>query len=103
MPTAAAADAAAPAPQTASETLGPNSKVALLEIRLRELGEPIYGTKQERWLRPVKAEARANGSRDQLEQVAARHGLRIAGEAPAEVVGIMPPARPVQSLSRVYI
>ena len=65
--------------------VGPESRVDLLKARLKELHEPIWGTKQQLWTRLAKAEAREKARRDELDAAVQRQEARALGQAPADV------------------
>ena len=66
--------AIAPAP-----LLGPRSHVDTLKARLRELREPIYGTKQQLWVRLQKAETKVLADKEEMRILAEQQALRAEG------------------------
>ena len=73
--------------------LGPASRVELLRGRLRELKEPILGTKQVLWSRLQKAEIRVLEERKERELLEQRHATRVAG-LPVDVHEVPAPRQP---------
>ena len=59
--------------------LGPDSRVDIMKGRRRELGLPIYGTRQELWTRLAKGEAKAKVDAEHRAELLRRHELQAAG------------------------
>merc|ERR1712015_171420 len=92
-----AAAAAEPQPEagpTAGTVLWPGSRVDLPRARLKQLGEPIYGTKEVLWTRLSKAESALKARQDALREAAARHEAMAAGAPGVEPRVVPGPAAP---------
>ena len=71
--------------------------------RLKQLKQPIYGTKQQLWSRLTQAELRRRAQEEEMQALADQQEARIRGDMEADVVPVRLPVAPSQEARELHI